>query len=98
MELAPLILDEREVKPQQPANMYSISYTEVSRSTETPLYLKKEQRINDRLQDKINILKSQAQSQENMKQISQINDQKVAKEASVTSILRKSKESEAVKK
>lgn len=71
--------------------MYSISNTEVSRSSETPLYLKKEQRINDRLQDKINILKSQAQSQENMKQISQVNEQKVTKDTSATSILRRSK-------
>jgi hypothetical protein len=71
--------------------MYSISNTEVSRSSETPLYLKKEQRINDRLQDKINILKSQAQSQENMKQVSQVNEQKVTKDTSATSILRRSK-------
>jgi hypothetical protein len=71
--------------------MYSISNTEVSRSSETPLYLKKEQRINDRLQDKINILKSQAQSQENIKQVSQVNEQKVNKDTSATSILRRSK-------
>ncbi len=71
--------------------MYSKSNTEVSRSSETPLYLKKEQRINDRLQDKINILKSQAQSQENMKQIGQVNEQKVTKDTSATSILRRSK-------
>jgi hypothetical protein len=71
--------------------MYSISNTEVSRSSETPLYLKKEQRINDRLQDKINILKSQAQSQENMKQVSQVNEQKVTKDTTATSILRRSK-------
>ena len=71
--------------------MYSKSNTEVSRSSETPLYLKKEQRINDRLQDKINILKSQAQSQETMKQIGQVNEQKVTKDTSATSILRRSK-------
>ena len=43
--------------------MYFSSYTEVSRGSETPLYVRKEQKINDRLQDKINILKSQAQMQ-----------------------------------
>lgn len=59
--------------------MYSLSYTEVPRSSETPLYVKKDQRINDRLHDKINILKSQAQSQDNIKLASQISDPKVAK-------------------
>lgn len=43
--------------------MYFSSYAEVSRGSETPLYVRKEQKINDRLQDKINILKSQAQMQ-----------------------------------
>lgn len=59
--------------------MYIFSYTEVPRSSETPLYVKKDQRINDRLHDKINILKSQAQSQDNIKLASQIIDPKVAK-------------------
>lgn len=44
--------------------MYIISYAEVSRSTDTPLYLRKEQKINDRLHEKINILKTQTQQQE----------------------------------
>lgn len=44
--------------------MYLKFNTEVSRSSETPLYVKKEQKINDRLQDKINILKTQAHLQE----------------------------------
>jgi hypothetical protein len=45
-------------------HMYTTPNTEISRSADTPLYLKKEQKINDRLQDKINILKAQAQVQE----------------------------------
>lgn len=48
--------------------MYFPSHTEVPRSADTPLYLKKEQRINDRLQDKITILKAQAHSQDTLKQ------------------------------
>ena len=40
--------------------MYSFPNTEVPRTADTPLYLKKEQKINDRLHDKINVLKSQA--------------------------------------
>ena len=44
--------------------MYFLSYSEVSRGSDTPLYLRKEQKINDRLQDKINLLKNQTQMQE----------------------------------
>ena len=44
--------------------MYFPPNTEVPRSSDTPLYVRKEQKINDRLQDKINILKSQTQNQE----------------------------------
>lgn len=69
--------------------MYFRSNTEVSRSADTPLYLKKEQRINDRLQDKITILKAQAQSQEAIKQTHP--QQTVAKDTSAT-LLRKAKE------
>lgn len=41
-----------------------MSNTEVPRTADTPLYLKKEQKINDRLHDKINVLKSQASFQQ----------------------------------
>ena len=43
--------------------MYIWPNTEVPSSRYTPLYLKKEQKINDRLQDKINILKTQTNNQ-----------------------------------
>jgi hypothetical protein len=60
-------VDEGEGKSEQPAHRYCPSDTEVSRGADTPLYLKKEQRINDRLQDKISILKAQAHSQDTIK-------------------------------
>lgn len=41
-------------------HMYISPNTEVPRSSDTPLYVKKEQKINDRLHEKINVLKSQA--------------------------------------
>ena len=41
--------------------MYFLSYSEVSRGSDTPLYLRKEQKINDRLQDKLNVLKKHEQ-------------------------------------
>jgi galactose-1-phosphate uridylyltransferase len=68
--------------------MYYPSNTEISRSADTPLYLKKEQRINDRLQDKITILKAQAQSQESIKPQPHLI---VAKDTSAT-LLRKARE------
>jgi len=43
--------------------MYIWPNTEVPSSRYTPSYLKKEQKINDRLQDKINILKTQTNNQ-----------------------------------
>ena len=62
-------MDERKVKfkPESKSklhNMYFSSNSEVSRGSDTPLYVRKEQKINDRLQDKINILKNQAQMQD----------------------------------
>lgn len=83
-------MDEREGKPAQPAHMYCLSNTEVSRGADTPLYLKKEQRINDRLQDKISILKAQAHSQDTLKQHPPPT-QVVNKDSSAT-LLRKAKE------
>lgn len=44
--------------------MYICPNTEVPRSAITPLYVKKEQKISDRLQDKINILKTQTNNQD----------------------------------
>lgn len=68
--------------------MYCLSNTEVPRGADTPLYLKKEQRINDRLQDKISILKAQAHSQDALKQPPQT--QVVNKDSSAT-LLRKAR-------
>jgi hypothetical protein len=45
----------------------------------TPLYVKKQQRINDQLHDKISILKAQAHSKDNIKQIENIRDSKIIK-------------------
>ena len=50
--------------PSKLLNMYLLPNTEVSRSSETPLYVKKDQKINDRLQEKINILKTQTHLQD----------------------------------
>jgi hypothetical protein len=72
--------------------------TEVPRVSETPLYVKKEQRINDRLHDKINVLKAQAHSQENIKQVGQIGDSKIMKDTSATSFARRPKEGETTRK
>jgi len=72
--------------------------TEVPRVSETPLYVKKEQRINDRLHDKINILKAQAHSQENIKLVGQMGDSKIVKDTSATNFARKSKEAEPPRK
>ena len=66
MDITQGIVDQRKIKfesESQLHHMYFWSYAEVSRGSETPLYVRKEQKINDRLQDKINILKSQAQMQ-----------------------------------
>jgi hypothetical protein len=62
------------------------------------LYVKKEQRINDRLHDKINILKAQAHSQENIKQVGHMGDSKIMKDTSATSFARKTKEVEPARK
>ena len=81
--------------------MYFSSYTEVPRGSDTPLYVRKEQKINDRLQDKINILKNQAQMQEPSRpplQPTQSKDQlnrakeNISKDSSLHSFLRKGKE------
>ena len=72
--------------------MYLLPNTEISRKIDTPLYVKKEQKINDRLQDKINILKSQTNSQE----ISR--PQPITKDSSIAGIQKKMKETEAPRK
>lgn len=65
MDWTEVSLDALKIKftPKLP-HMYFPPNTEVPRSSDTPLYVRKEQKINDRLQDKINILKSQTQNQE----------------------------------
>ena len=68
MERIAVVLDEGEGEfEHESADRYQPSDTEVSRTADTPLYLKKEQRINDRLHDKISILKAQTQSQDAIK-------------------------------
>lgn len=74
--------------------MYFSPNTEVPRSVDTPLYLKKEQKINDRLQDKINILKSQTNSQDLGRPVPQ---QQVNKDTSLTIMQKRMKENEAVR-
>ena len=83
--------------------MYLFCNSEVSRGSDTPLYVRKEQKINDRLQDKINILKNQAQMQEptrqplqpshTKEQLNRSKDQNISKDSSLHSFLRKGKES-----
>ena len=83
--------------------MYLFCNSEVSRGSDTPLYVRKEQKINDRLQDKINILKNQAQMQEPIRpplqpsntkeQLNRSKDQNISKDSSLHSFLRKGKES-----
>jgi hypothetical protein len=85
---------EGESEHQSAPLLYILANTEVPRNADTPIYLKKEQRINDRLQDKISILKSQIQAAEANKQ----NAPAITKDSSVNSILRKSKESDIGKK
>jgi hypothetical protein len=64
MDRIKISLDAIKIKstPKLP-HMYFPPNTEVPRSIDTPLYVRKEQKINDRLQDKINILKTQTQNQ-----------------------------------
>jgi hypothetical protein len=71
--------------------MYYSPNTEVSRSSDTPLYARKEQKINDRLQDKINILKSQVQESRIPLQAS---DARLSKDNSLTTIFKRPKERE----
>ena len=65
MDLVERSLDEIKIKclPKL-SDMYILYNTEVPRGSDTPLYLRKEQKINDRLQDKINVLKNQTNSNE----------------------------------
>lgn len=69
--------------------MYIFPNTEVPRSVNTPLYVKKEQKINDRLQDKINILKTQTNNQDTSRIQSQ---QQLAKDINVGAFEKKMKD------
>ena len=97
-------LDQGKIKSESELlNMYYLSYSEVSRTVDTPLYLRKEQKINDRLHDKINILKTQTQLQDQGRTplqsthskdyLNRAKDQaNISKDSSLHSFLRKSKE------
>lgn len=97
MDLAKISLDKIKIKRALKLyHMYFLPNTEVPRSIDTPLYVKKEQKINDRLQDKINILKSQTNSQ--AQDFSKPQPPQINKDTSLTLMQKKTKEAEVAKK
>ena len=104
MDRTQVSLDTRKGKYEPELfHMYFMPYAEISRSVDIPLYLRKEQKINDRLHDKINILKNQTQLQEPARTpllsthskdyLNRPKDQSnINKDSSLHSFLRKSKE------
>lgn len=100
MDRAQGSLDAIEVESTpELCHMYISPNTEVPRSSDTPLYVKKEQKINDRLHEKINVLKTQAglhdptrpPLQSNSSK-DQLNRSKEQKDCSISSMLRRGKE------
>ena len=104
MDITERGMDEGEIKLESKLpNMYYLSYSEISRTVDTPLYLRKEQKISDRLHEKINILKTQTQLQDQSRAplqsalskdyLNKPKDQaNISKDSSLHSFLRKSKE------